>query len=382
MYPESKRSKKIIEIIIGVLFFTIVFSSCIKKAPQNIEADILTVTNDRTDFLAEPKITNAEVKLSLNEEEVDLKSYALKFTLSRGATSIPASGAMQDFSNPVEYVVTSENGEFKKTYRVSAQAEKVFFTPFDFDFENFKIDAQHQYTSFFDMQGGAPIDTWSSGNAGFVLSLSPFVKKQPKLYPMQFSEDAHKGKYAVKLETKSTGTFGAGAKKPIAAGNVFLGTFDATNVLGDPLRSTKFGMPIDRRPISLSGYYRYLPGKKVIDQNSKPVDMQDTCSIVAVLFDAEALHASSGSYFLDGNTILSSPHILAKAMLYDAATTPGVAYQHFSIPLVYTSQNLQLDFATGRYKIAIVLSSSKNGDHFIGAVGSVLFVDDLKINVQ
>lgn len=37
------------------------------------------------------------------------------------------------------------------------------------------------------------------------------------------------------------------------------------------------------------------------------------------------------------------------------------------------------DLKNGKYKLAIVLSSSINGAYFIGAIGSTLYVDELEI---
>lgn len=39
-----------------------------------------------------------------------------------------------------------------------------------------------------------------------------------------------------KLETKSTGSFGAGVSMPIAAGNLFIGSFEVGNALKDAMR--------------------------------------------------------------------------------------------------------------------------------------------------
>ncbi|SDK56841.1 Putative carbohydrate metabolism domain-containing protein [Pedobacter sp. ok626] len=354
---------------------------CIKEALPNIEADVIAVDYVADDFFAEPQISNREIKLFLNKEKNNINSFKFQFKLSRGATSIPQSGTPQDFSNPVEYVVTSENGEFKKTYKVTATDEKLAFTPLSFDFENYSIENQNKYTIFYDLSNGKASDTWSSGNAGFVLSISPLKKKEPSLYPLQFTEQAHSGKYAAKLETKSTGVFGSSAKKPIAAGNIFLGKFDSGNVMGDPLKSTMFGIPIAKAPASFEGFYHYTPGEQVIDEESKPSSEIESCSLVAVLFDAEALFLSSGSYFLNGTNILTDKSIVAKAELYDSEPTQGDRYKPFSIPFQYLSQPIGKDFNTGRYKIAIVLSSSKNGDRFTGAIGSILLIDDLKINI-
>lgn len=367
-------------LILVYLLATFSFSGCIKDAPLNIEADIVSVEYVPGEFYAEPQLSNREVKLFINEENSDISSFPFTFKLSRGATSVPVSGSKQDFSKPVEYVVTSENGEFKKTYKVIATEEKLVFTPFYFDFENYKIEDQYKYTVFYDVNDGKELDIWSSGNAGFVLSISPLVKKQPSLYPLQFADHLYNGKYAAKLVTKSTGFFGASAKKPIAAGNIFLGKFDSSNVLGDPLKSTLFGIPISKAPTSLDGAYHYTPGKQVIDQDSKPSSEIEACSIIAVLYDADALFASTGSYFLNGTNLLTDKSIVAKAEFYDTEATKWNNYTLFSIPFEYLSQPIDKDFSKGRYRIAIVLSSSKNGDRFIGAVGSTLLIDELKIN--
>lgn len=357
-------------------------SACIKDAPPHIEADILSVEYAPDDFFADPQIFNREVRLFLNKEKNNIEAFPFRFTLSRGATSVPVSGTIQDFSKPVEYVVTSENGEFKKIYKVWVTDEKVPFTPLFFDFENYRVDEQNKYTIFYDLNNDKLLDTWSSGNSGFVLSISPIVKKQPELYPLQFTEQSYTGKFAAKLETKSTGIFGSGVKKPIAAGNIFLGKFDSGNVMGDPLKSTLFGIAINELPLSFEGYYRYIPGKQVIDANSQPINEKDSCSLVAVLFDSEALYHSSGTYFLDGTNMLTDKSIIAKAELYDSEETSVASYKHFSIPFKYLNQPNIKDFDSGRYKIAIVLSSSKNGDRFTGAVGSTLLIDDLKLITQ
>jgi len=354
---------------------------CIKDAPLNVEADILSVDYNEVDFFREPQISNTEVRLFFNENHADISAYPLRFTLSRGATSNPKSGQIQNFSKTIEYIVTSESGEFHKTYKIISVNEKNSFVPLSFDFENYKIDDQYKYTVFHDMVDEKSLETWSSGNAGFVYSLSPIVKKQPELYPLQFTNEAYSGNHAALLVTKSTGTFGSGAKKPIAAGNIFLGAFDSGNVLGDPLKSTRFGLPIAAKPLSLEGYYKYKPGQQVIDQNSKPLSGNDSCSIIAVLFDGEELLARTGVNYLDGTNILTDPSILGTAILFDSKNTAVSDYRKFKIPFNYVSEPILKDFGRGRYQIALVLSSSKNGDRFVGAIGSMLVVDDLKLNI-
>lgn len=359
------------------------FTGCIKKALPNIEADILSVVSKEGDFFAEPVITNNEVKLFANDEKVDVKAYAFTFGLSRGATSVPASGSVQNFTEPVIYTVTSENGEFSKKYTVTMTDERVTFMPLEYNFEHYAIHDKNKYTEFFGLRDERRQATWDSGNAGFVFSISPIAKKQPGLYPMQFSTTAHSGETAVKLETKSTGAFGAGAKKPIAAGNIFIGEFDSGNVMGDPLNSTHFGRPIEGAPVSFSGFYHYTPGKQVIDHNSAPMpNVKDTCSLVAVLYDADELKARTKVDYLDGTNLQTEKSIVATAILYDGVATASKDFKGFDIPFKYLKVPQMEGFAGGKYKLAIVLSSSKNGDIFQGAVGSVLLVDDIKITIK
>lgn len=359
------------------------FVSCIKKALPNIEADILSVVHKEGDFFADPVVTNNEVKLFADDQKVNIKSYAFAFKLSRGASSVPVSGSVQDFTEPVTYTVTSENGEFSKKYLVTLTDERVTFMPLTYDFEDYSIHDKNKYTEFFSLRNERKLDTWDSGNAGFVFSISPIAKKQPELYPMQYSATAHRGKTALKLETKSTGSFGAGAKKPIAAGNIFIGEFDSGNVMGDPLQSTHFGRPIEAPPVSFSGFYHYTPGKQVIDHNSRPMpDARDTCSVVAVLFDADELKARKKVDYLDGTNLLTEKSIVATALLYDGMETISKDFKFFKVDFEYNKAPQQEGFAGGKYRLAVVLSSSKNGDIFQGAVGSVLLVDDIKITVK
>ena len=76
---------------------------------------------------------------------------------------------------------------------------------------------------------------------------------------------------ALKLETKDTGPFGKMAKILLAAGNMFLGTFDLTNAIMEPLAATRFGIPFDKKPIKLTGYYQYKPGDKYQNKEGKTV---------------------------------------------------------------------------------------------------------------
>ena len=72
------------------------------------------------------------------------------------------------------------------------------------------------------------------------------------------------------LVTRSTGFFGSIMGMPIAAGNLFIGSFDVGNAMSNPLKATKFGLPFRHVPTYLAGYYKYKAGDQ-FTEGGKPV---------------------------------------------------------------------------------------------------------------
>ena len=367
--------------IFGLFLF---LTSCIKDEAKNMEADITQVSIADSLINAKPIINNRNVVIYVKPGMVNLKEFSLEFDLTPGATSFPESGSVQDFSQPVYYEVVSEDGQFKKQYSVTLLESSV---PQNFDFELFKQDEKKKWIYFYEEVQGIQQELWASGNSGFALTAGS--NPTEKSYPTQATDDpklVKSGKYAAYLETKSTGFLGSLVKKPIAAGNLFIGSMFTKSIVDI---QTRFGLPFNRVPISLSGYYKYVPGKKVIDMNGKEVNVIDECDIYAVLFDRVALMKATenddvdpGRTWLNDKDVLTSPHIIALAQLKNSGATKADELVKFDIPFEYKKQYSQKDVDAYRYSIAIVLSSSKNGAIFQGAVGSKLIVDEIKINVR
>ena len=77
----------------------------------------------------------------------DVKNLAPVFKITDGATIQPANGSVQDFTNPVTYTVTSQNGQYKRTYTVEfSKQTRMVSDILKFDFENYCID--RKYGSF------------------------------------------------------------------------------------------------------------------------------------------------------------------------------------------------------------------------------------------
>ncbi|PSL23838.1 PCMD domain-containing protein [Dyadobacter jiangsuensis] len=345
-------------------------AGCIRPEAENMEADILEVKLPDSILIAPPVLSNTTVRAFVKYEKMNIKAFALEFVLTPGATISPQSGVAQDFSSPVTYTVRSADGNWTKQYRVSLLQNTVSGT---FFFENWALTPEANYGTPYEIEFGEQQNVWASGNSGFSL-VTP--EKAPEAYPTRQFTEAIEGKYSALLETKSTGTLGAMFNMPIAAGNLFLGSFDGSKSFTAPLEATVFGIPFNKKPVRFTGQYKYVSGGPVKDKNQQPVSPErlDECDIYAVIFKG-----SAGQPYLNGTNVLTDPSVVAVAQLANGRSTAGSGFVAFDIPFQYRAEIDPTDLAAYAYKLTVVFSSSKNGAVFEGAVGSKLLVDNVKI---
>ena len=93
------------------------------------------------------------------------------------------------------------------------------------------------------------------------------------------------------------------------------------------------------------------------------------------MYDNEA-----GNKVLNGNDILTSENIVALAKLPDIDNTPE--WTNFNIEFQYSKDIDENKMKSYGYSLAIVCSSSVNGDKFEGAVGSTLWIDKFTIKCE
>jgi hypothetical protein len=353
-----------------LLFFFLLIGGCIKPEPPNMEADIIDVHLPDSLVRAAPIITNNTVSIFVDYSKMHEGKAAPTFDLTPGATITPASGSMQDFTTPVNYTVTSEDGKWQKSYVVSLLQNAIADT---FLFENWMLDDASKFYTPYENVYGEHQYVWASGNSGFALLAA---EKNPAAYPTQRTTEAFEGSYAVKAETKSTGSLGAMVGMPIAAGNLFLGRFDGSKAMTAPLEATVFGVPFNKKPIRFTGAYKYKSGGNVKDRNSVEVVplRPDECSIYAVLFKPTAALP-----YLNGHNVLTAENVVAIAELEDGRSTEGDGYHRFDIRFEYNTAIEPQILAAFGYKLVLVFSSSKGGATFEGAVGSTLLIDDVRI---
>ncbi len=354
-------------------------TSCIRKEPLNAECDILEVTLPGDVLNRQPIIENNKVTLIV-KNDVSVMSLAPSFTLTEGATIDPPSGTSRNFLFPQEYTVTSQDGEWKKVYTVTV--DRANSINLNYSFENVRVvsalGGACRYDVFYEVgPAGTTTLEWASANAAFALT---FQGSDPTTFPTYQGDEGPSGKCAV-LVTRSTGSYGAKLKKPIASGNLFLGSFDMTNAMSKPLEATHFGVPFSNVPTQFSGYYKYKPGAEYCepgpDGNLVPVPGKvDSFNLYAVLYET-----APGHQWLNGINVLAedNPYIISTAIIPDRHASDD--WVEFSVPFIYRpGKSVDPEkLKDGLYNIAIVMGSSSDGDYFKGAIGSTLMVDEVSI---
>ena len=391
----KKYSKLITATILSGCLTTL--SSCFKEEPLNAECDIeqAYIHADNKILLnllfTNPSDTLVNVQSDQTNIEFTMRPFAALtkqapiFRLTPGATISPESGSLQDFSKgPVTYTVTSEDKQWSRTYQVSIKkGQTTMPNEIEFEFENAYLSKG--YYNWQENWNGNKLDIWATGNSGFQMSNS---SSKPEEYPTVMIEDGHKGK-GVKLTTQRTSKIAYMVHKPIAAGNLFIGQFDATDALRDAMKATKFGHPFSfsAKPAKLEGWYKYQAGEKFTDKNMKELDRHDYGTIYAVLY--ENIDEKGNAVLLYGDNVQTSKQIVALALVGETHDENGKVaigntpeWHHFSVDFDYQSYGKTIDpvkLKNGGYSLAIVCSSSSDGANFLGAVGSTLWIDSFKL---
>lgn len=368
--------------------------SCIQDEPLNAECDILDVEQSWVDahpglLIGNPRVENTRVAFTIQPGS-DRTALNPRFELTPGATitmkengvDIPANGVTRDFSSPQIYTVHSQDGFWKKDYEVSFSPRKSITK---LSFENFRLDATGRYYEWYEVDTdelGTELYYWATGNAGYAIT---GMGNAPDDYPS--NPDAHgvsyengTGSKCIRLETRATGSFGERLKMPLAAGNIFIGEFASSQAAMYPRRATKFGLQlVTEVPVKLEGYYKYKAGETFIDINKvEHPELHDMADIYAVVYEAYP-EGSDKFVPLNGDDVLSSDRIVLLARIDE----PGEPeeWTFFSEPFkpVGNKGISEEMLRENKYAIAIVCTSSRDGAYFNGAIGSVLYVDELKV---
>ena len=385
MIQRYNKPRRVFTNVLLAFAVMLLNTSCFGDEPDGCEADIETITLhvsdpghfffQMTDSLQTVFSTDSVITFAVRGD-ADVSALSPVLTLSAGATVTPASGSTHDFSSgPVTYTVTSQDGKWKRVYRVHVVPTAITVADtLRFDFEHYELEPSNKsyYIWHNTLADGSLGNDWASANTGYRISMG---SARPEDYPTTPLIDGYDGA-AVCLRTSDTGPFGRMANKRLAAGNMFLGTFDIRIAMSDHLHATRFGIPFASHPDHFTGYYTYEPGETVQDFYGNPIPGRtDSASVYAVFYRNH--DAAGNEIVLYGDNILSSDQIVAIAnMGYVKPTTTWTAWD---VKFNYREEVDEELLANYGYSLAIVFSSSADGGDFIGAIGSRLCVDKVRI---
>ena len=305
----------------------------------------------------------------------DLTALKLTMTISEGATVSPDPATINPATGTeYKFTVTAEDGTTKSNYTLKLMKRRIY------NFDNWE-ETTGKYL-FWSFKYWHPSDRWIGTNAktdwgsandgaGMLIVLK---KYNEDYYPTVYTENGVNGTKAARLTThRITGGGGPLNYPHLVPGSMFLGWF-ATD-MNNNLNSTKFGIEFHGKPVRVTGKYKYTPGETFyageFEDTSGKVDGP---AMTVVLYEVNDYEAE----YLNGHNLtdIDTKNIVAMAQKRDYGATSS--YADFELVPEYGQKGRVYD-PSKKYKLAVVFSSSKDGDIFNGAHISELLIDDVVI---
>lgn len=374
--------------------------SCIGDEPLNAECDIEEVSLTMAD--AESVFYHEYDTLQVVSSAVDSVGFLIRYDKNVGELPLNLKltlgakpyimengeyvpfkqGSLVDFSNEQvrQFRIVSQDGRWARLYRINivhdqAPEREHLFMNITFDY--FELNSTGKYHVWYGVEENSiSYDQWATGNPGFNLSKSSAkVEEYPTLGVQTGGVDG--GPY-LKLETRDTGAFGRMVNMRLAAGNLFIGTFDVANALKDAMAATRFGLPFKHKPVKVTGWYKFKAGERFQDRKGNAVDRIDQPDIYCVMYRNQ--DADGNQVLLYGDDVLTSPAIVGLARITGVVETDE--WTSFEMSLNYTSELDSELLENNGYSMTISFASSIEGASFEGAPGSVFCVDNVTIECE
>ncbi len=297
------------------------------------------------------------IRLSVGSKTDLSRLFADSIQVSSYAKVSPGKGDLLDFSKPVSYQVTAEDGS-SKSYSVIVSKEAETPQLENSDFEDWYTPTGKNYEE----PGKNENTIWASGNPGVVTLGKANVEKA----------ELSSGDFGAKLITRDLGALAQLVKQRMAAGSMFTGKFILD--IANPLNSTKFGIPFSARPKSFSITYTYSPGEVYRNGQGQILDKKDQADIYLLLENrsGNTIKRVGTGWFRSGETV-SSPKEITVPIIYGPLQNGSPEY--------WFPTNGQFGTATEEVThLSLIFSSSAEGANFEGGANSTLQINKLKLN--
>ncbi|MDD2550216.1 MAG: PCMD domain-containing protein [Bacteroidales bacterium] len=317
---------------------------------------------------------------------------ASRIKVSDYATVSPEEGEKQNFSSPVPYTVFAEDGSSTMYYVVVQPAGTSGTAGYQLPNSSFDFwhEVSHSKKDYFEIGFDAQDKTWGTGNQGVALAITWGSNAD---YPTTRYE-REPNQYAAELTTQNMGSLAAGIMggyKGVAAGNVFVGEFVVGGLTdAHPI----FGYPYSQKPKAFQVEYTYAPAQGLLNGRLNPVEGIDMLDMYLILEKREGdqVKRLGVAWFRSGEA-KSEWTAIEKEIKYAYGEAPEGLEDYEKRVLKYgidgdqsvTNPN-DMPYATwgdiskeNPTHIFMSFTSSYQGDYFIGAPGSKLRVDNVKL---
>jgi hypothetical protein len=272
------------------------------------------------------------VVVTMPESTTDFMLTPSQISLSNFATVKPAAGTLQDFSSPVQYTVTAEDGSV------------------------------HVYTVSVQRGGSQPQLANSSFEDWYIETVLGKALDQP----------------GVDKNTTIWGTANRGLALGGSNGNSTKETKgDSSYIqLSDPRSNITLGTAFSGKPLTFSFSYTYQPGASNEDANGQPLTYGDQCDIYLFLENRDGAQVKrvATAWFRTGDNVASWTRETVPVKYGPlAASDPWFGYAQPQTGEIWG------DGTEVVTHITVLATSSFEGDFFKGAIGSTLALDNIDL---
>ena len=187
-------------------------TSCIKDEAPNKECDIECAWVEgaeyeqyfyqTTEMRKDVSSTETNITFSVRSMLSLSKEIPLNFKITDSATIVPANGSLQDFTKgPVVYTVTSQDGQWQRSYNVTFReaplpAQKFSFENVETQTETTMLGGVNELHVFYELEQSAEVKDakeycWGTGNSGAAMLKNG---SKPDEFPTYSTPDGYKGK--------------------------------------------------------------------------------------------------------------------------------------------------------------------------------------------
>lgn len=310
--------------------------------------------------------------------------------ISDYATVSPTVGEEKDFSEPVDYTVTAEDGS-TRVYCVIVQRGGSG----NMQIPNSNFDSWYEdetgTTKYIDIGIDKDNKVWGTGNEGAAFAMGLGQVSDVPSKPYKISE----GNYAAELTTTNMGSLASsalGGYKGVAAGNIFTGKFERGNLIN---ARPVFGIPYTQTPIAFKVDFKYMPAEGLMNGRLNPVEGEDAMDMYLILEKREGddVKRLGVGWYRSKETQEEWKTQEVDIKYATNGQAPEGVEEHAKYVLKYghdgdisatdpnqmpkvTWGDITIDKPTHMF---VVFTSSYMGDYFIGAPGSKLLVDNFEL---